>query len=218
MEINSEYVSCIEYKNRKRLIALKDFSIRSIEGLINVSKGDMGGNISNDSVIIGKSWVNSSSEIISTSIENSYIRSSFVMQGSLSDSIVENSSIKLSEVHTCNIQYSYIMDCSLRSLNAYDSKLSKVNLNRVCVHEFNLYSIGISEKDSLTITKENTIVFKNFWSSGRYFLYHIPTKCWYVGCFTGNSEKLLEKALADDKEKYEMYKKYVDFVQSLIPA
>ena len=218
MEINSEYVSCIEYNNRKRLIALKDFSIRSIEGLINISKGDMGGNISNDSIIIGKSWVNSSSEIISTSIENSYIGSSFVMQSNLSDSIVENSSIRLSEVHTCNIQYSYIMDCSLRSLNAYDSKLSKVILNRVCVHEFNLYTMGITEKDSLIITKENTIVFKNFWSSGRYFLYHIPTKTWYVGCFKGNSVELLKKAIADGEEKYEMYKKYVDFVQNMIPA
>ena len=95
---------------------------------------------------------------------------------------------------------------------------NRVTLNRVNISNFTLILTALSGHGTLNINKENTIVFKNFWSSGRYFLYHIPTRTWYVGCFKGNSVELLKKAIFDSEEKYEMYKKYVDFVENMIPA
>lgn len=59
------------------------------------------------------------------------------------------------------------------------------------------------------------IVFKNNWSSGRYFTYTKSNKKWKVGCFYGNSEELVEKAYKDSKKSGDFYKSYVEFVEKL---
>ena len=59
------------------------------------------------------------------------------------------------------------------------------------------------------------IVFKNNWSSGRYFTYTKSNKKWKVGCFYGSSEELVEKAYKDSKKSGDFYKAYVEFVEKL---
>ena len=59
------------------------------------------------------------------------------------------------------------------------------------------------------------IVFKNTWSSGRYFTYTKSNKKWRVGCFYGSSAELIEKAYKDSKKSGDFYKAYVDFVEKL---
>ena len=59
------------------------------------------------------------------------------------------------------------------------------------------------------------IVFKNTWSSGRYFAYTKSNKNWRVGCFYGSGAELVEKAYKDSKKSGDFYKAYVDFVEKL---
>lgn len=59
------------------------------------------------------------------------------------------------------------------------------------------------------------IVFKNNWSSGRYFMYIKPTKLWIVGCFTGTSDELVEKAYKDGENIGKHYEAYVKLVEQL---
>ena len=59
------------------------------------------------------------------------------------------------------------------------------------------------------------IVFKNTWSSGRYFTYTKSNKKWRVGCFYGDGAELVEKAYKDSKKSGDFYKAYVDFVEKL---
>ena len=59
------------------------------------------------------------------------------------------------------------------------------------------------------------IVFKNTWSSGRYFTYTKSNKNWRVGCFYGSGAELVEKAYKDSKKSGDFYKAYVDFVEKL---
>ena len=59
------------------------------------------------------------------------------------------------------------------------------------------------------------IVFKNTWSSGRYFTYTKSNKNWKVGCFYGSGAELVEKAYKDSKKSGDFYKAYVDFVEKL---
>ena len=59
------------------------------------------------------------------------------------------------------------------------------------------------------------IVFKNTWSSGRYFTYTKSNKKWRVGCFYGNGYELIEKAYKDSQKSGDFYKAYVDFVEKL---
>ena len=59
------------------------------------------------------------------------------------------------------------------------------------------------------------IVFKNTWSSGRYFTYTKSNRKWRVGCFYGSGAELVEKAYKDSKKSGDFYKAYVEFVEKL---
>ena len=59
------------------------------------------------------------------------------------------------------------------------------------------------------------IVFKNFWSSGRYFTYTRPNGMWTVGCFYGTSDELIKKAYADSQEKGWQYERVVRYVEDV---
>ena len=64
-------------------------------------------------------------------------------------------------------------------------------------------------------SKADYIVFKNWWSSGRYFTWTRSNGMWKVGCFFGSGEELIEKAYSDSEEKgkeYERIVRYVEFI------
>ena len=60
------------------------------------------------------------------------------------------------------------------------------------------------------------IVFKNWWSSGRYFTWTRSNNMWRVGCFYGTGEELIAKAYKDSGESGREYKKIVDYVESIL--
>lgn len=43
------------------------------------------------------------------------------------------------------------------------------------------------------------VVFKNHWSSGRYFTYTRSNKMWKVGCFYGTGQELIKKRIKTAK-------------------
>ena len=59
------------------------------------------------------------------------------------------------------------------------------------------------------------IVFKNHWSSGRYFTYTKSNKMWKVGCFYGTGQELIKKAYQDSEASGKHYEAYVEFVEKL---
>lgn len=59
------------------------------------------------------------------------------------------------------------------------------------------------------------IVFKNWWSSGRYFTWTRSNDMWTVGCFYGTGEELIKKAYADSEEKGREYERLVKYVESI---
>ena len=59
------------------------------------------------------------------------------------------------------------------------------------------------------------IVFKNHWSSGRYFTYTKSNKMWRVGCFYGTGQELIKKAYQDSEVSGKHYEAYVEFVDKL---
>ena len=59
------------------------------------------------------------------------------------------------------------------------------------------------------------IVFKNNWSSGRYFTWTRSNDKWKVGCFYGTGKDLIEKAYKDSKLSGDCYKAYVELVEKL---
>ena len=60
------------------------------------------------------------------------------------------------------------------------------------------------------------IVFKNWWSSGRYFTWTRSNNMWKVGCFYGTGEELIKKAYADSHESGREYERVVRYVESIL--
>ena len=60
------------------------------------------------------------------------------------------------------------------------------------------------------------IVFKNWWSSGRYFTWTRSNNMWRVGCFYGTGEELITKAYKDSEISGREYKRVVGYVESIL--
>lgn len=60
------------------------------------------------------------------------------------------------------------------------------------------------------------IVFKNWWSSYRYFTWTRSNNMWLVGCFYGTGEELIAKAYKDSELSGREYKRVVDYVESIL--
>ena len=61
----------------------------------------------------------------------------------------------------------------------------------------------------------NYIVFKNWWSSGRYFTWTRSNDRWKVGCFYGSGEELIKKAYKDGKNCGREYERIVEYVEMI---
>lgn len=93
---------------------------------------------------------------------------------------------------------------------------------RSCVYDNakvygNAYVFGYTEicGDAVVAKKDDYIVFKNSWSSGRYFTYMKSNKMWKVGCFYGTGEELVKKAYADNENNGKHYELYVNLVKEM---
>ena len=65
-------------------------------------------------------------------------------------------------------------------------------------------------------TKEDYIVFKNWWSSGRYFTWTRSNNMWCVGCFYGTGKELIAKAYKDSEKSGGEYERIVRYVESIL--
>ena len=61
-------------------------------------------------------------------------------------------------------------------------------------------------------------VYKNIWSSGRWFTYTRSNKKWKVGCFYGTGEELIAKAYKDSKLSGKCYEAIVHAVKTIEAA
>lgn len=64
--------------------------------------------------------------------------------------------------------------------------------------------------------KEDFIVFKNWWSSGRYFTWTRSNNKWSVGCFHGSGEELIAKAYKDSEKSGREYERVVRYMESIL--
>ena len=60
------------------------------------------------------------------------------------------------------------------------------------------------------------IVFKNWWTSGRYFTWTRSNNMWKVGCFYGTGDELVKKAHRDSEKSGREYAKVVKYTEQLL--
>ena len=70
--------------------------------------------------------------------------------------------------------------------------------------------------DAKVETDRDYMVFKNWWSSGRYFTWTRSDNSWAVGCFRGTGEELVKKAYGDSDESGREYERVVRYVESIL--
>ena len=70
--------------------------------------------------------------------------------------------------------------------------------------------------DAMVRCGADYIIFKNFWSSGRFFTWTKSNNMWKVGCFYGTGEELIEKAYKDSETSGKEYERVVKYVDSIL--
>ena len=71
-------------------------------------------------------------------------------------------------------------------------------------------------EDAMVYETADFIVFKNWWSSGRYFTWTRSNNKWKVGCFYGSGEELIAKAYKDSEKSGREYERVVKYVESIL--
>ena len=79
----------------------------------------------------------------------------------------------------------------------------------------NIFNADINRNAKIASTSDY-IVFKNWWSSGRYFTWTRSNNMWSVGCFYGTGEELIAKAYKDSELSGREYKRVVEYVESIL--
>lgn len=72
--------------------------------------------------------------------------------------------------------------------------------------------------DAKVCQNEDYAVFKNCWSSKRWFTYTRSNKMWNVGCFYGTGDALIRKAYADSEMKGRCYEAIVRAMETIEAA
>lgn len=70
--------------------------------------------------------------------------------------------------------------------------------------------------DARVFRNADYIVFKNWWSSGRYFTWTRSNNKWMVGCFYGSGEELIAKAYKDSEKSGREYERVVKYVNDIL--
>ena len=148
---------------------------------------------------------------------NAIIHSNAKVHG---DAIVCNNAIVSSNAHVFNNAQIYdnakILGNSLIYGKAKIGGSTVINDNvevyKTAVIFENANIIGNAKITSIS----DYIIFKNWWSSGRYFTWTRSNNMWSVGCFYGTGEELITKAYEDSRLSGIEYERIVKYVESIL--
>lgn len=79
-----------------------------------------------------------------------------------------------------------------------------------------VYGNAFVKGDAIIKTGRDYIVFKNWWSSDRYFTWTRSNNMWNVGFFYGTGKELIKKAYADSEDSGKEYERVVRYVESIL--
>ena len=206
-----------KYKLTDETINVNEVTLYRIEALIDfndVCKGDKGGFIENERNlsqgnncwVYGDAKVHGNAEVYG----NAMVLGNTMVYG---DAMVYNNAIVCGDARV----YGYAEVCG--NARVYDNAIvcgyARVyGYAEVCGNAM-VYGRAEVCGDTRVDSIGDYIVFKNWWSSGRYFTWTRSNNMWRVGCFYGSGEELIEKAYKDSEESGDKYKAVVEYVESM---
>ena len=191
----------INGKTLHRIEALKDFN--------NVKRGDKGGFVESELNLSqkGNCWIYNNAYVYDDACVNDNAR--IANNAIINDNahIYDNAEILDYAYVFCN---AHIYDNARVSGNARVFENAKVCGNTVVFGETCMRGTAI------VLDNTDYIVFKNWWSSGRYFTWTRSNNMWSVGCFYGTGEELIKKAYKDSELSGREYERVVRYVESIL--
>lgn len=196
-----------------RVKALKDFN--------DVKKGDIGGyveseyNLSHD----GNCWiydyaiVRGKAQVYHNAVVRRYARVWGEAQ-IYDNAIIDDNA----QVYGNTIIYDKVQVGGFAQVCGHAQVRDKTRVYCIAVIQDDAVVMGNAEVcgDAIITSDKDYIVFKNWWSSGRYFTWTRSNNMWKVGCFYGSGDDLVIKAYKDSEESGKEYEKIVKYVKSII--
>ena len=172
-----------------RIKALKSF--RSIE------KGDLGGWIESEKNLsqYGDAWVGGNAMVS----EDAWVGGNAMVRGNA----------KVSED-------AWVDGNAMVSEDAWVGGNAMVSDDAWVGGNSNVYGYATIIGNATVSGNADFIVFKNWWSSGRYFTWTRSNNKWMVGCFYGSGEELIAKAYKDSEKSGREYERVVKYVESIL--
>lgn len=203
-----------------RIKALRDFG--------NVRKGDLGGYIESEDNLLhdGNCWVEDYAKVYDKAVvmDNAIVSNNAMVYDNawVRDNARIYNNVK---VYGCAIVREKAMLFNNSEVGGYASICGNTQLyDEVKVYDKvkvlgceELYMRGETRivGDAVIYSMNDYIVFKNWWSSGRFFTWTRSNDMWTVGCFYGTGKELIKKAYNDSKISGREYERIVNYVESI---
>ena len=179
--------------------------IRCTKDFWYITKGTLGGFVEDYKNLDGRAWVGDTAKVY----DGAVVSGQAFVTG-----------------NACVSRYAYISDRAVVGDNASVSGNTLLIGGNVRIYGYAI--VRPSSGFSLTImgsarisgnavieSDYDYIVFKNWWSSGRYFTWTRSNDMWSVGCFYGTGKELIAKAYKDSKVSGREYEQVVKYVEQI---
>lgn len=200
-----------KYRLTDETIILNDRILHRIQALTdfgNVKKGDLGGFIEKEENLSqnGDCWVYNNAMVY----DNAIVADNAVI---CNDVVICGNAVISGHAKVCNNAIIYnnamVSDNAMVAGNVIVRDKAKVYGNVV------IYGNAVICGNAKVKDIKDFIVFKNWWSSGRYFTWTRSNNMWQVGCFYGTDEELIKKAYNDSNISGEEYERVVKYVEEI---
>lgn len=182
------------------------YRIKAVKNFSDVKKGDKGGWIEKEENLSqeGECWVYHEAKVFGKAVilDNAKV---------YNEAQIYNEAKVFDNAHVS--EYVKVRGSAKISGQAHISGSARVTDNAYVYAEAHIRGDVVIKGDAVIKKDSDYEVFKNNWSSGRYFTYTKSNKMWCVGCFYGTGEELIKKAYKDSELSGKMYEKYVNFVK-----
>lgn len=196
-----------------RIKALKDFN--------DVKKGDIGGYVESEKNLsqLDDCWIYDNAQVC----DNAVVIGKAIVCGNArvydnaqicDNAVVCGNAVVMNKAQICD--NAIVCDDARVFANAQIYDNARIQGHAVVQHDAVVRGNAIICGDAIISSDKDYIIFKNWWSSGRFFTWTRSNNMWKVGCFYGTGEQLINKAFEDSVEKGFEYKKIVDYVESIL--
>lgn len=118
--------------------------------------------------------------------------------------------------HACIIDFGKVESKAMVYGNAIVCNYGYVGDNSIVRGRTVIRGTACILQNAIVDSNADYIVFKNWWSSGRYFTWTRTNNMWSVGCFYGTGEELIKKAYEDSEKNGREYERVVNYVNSIL--